>query len=313
MNLALTAIDVAIGLSFVFLLVSLMCSVLQEVVANITSWRGKHLRTGIMSMLNDPNMVGLARRLYAHPRIATLSLPGKLPSYIPSVTFAKALTDIIVEDGNLSAKVDGPLAPFIKDAAGQVDKLEADLTQWYDQSMDRLSGWYKRNVQLVLLAIGFVIAVTLNIDSLQIARSLWTQPLLRDVVTQSAGKFYDENKPAITAQNTTAGDQNVGKGEQNAAKDRLETLQKTLEETNLPVGWTDKKWQFVTSPKLSKQYIWTLLASLAGWFVTALASSLGTQFWFQTLGEALSLRAAGAKPSQASQAGNATKKSGAGG
>ncbi len=40
--------------------------------------------------------------------------------------------------------------------------------------------------------------------------------------------------------------------------------------------------------------------------MTALAASLGTQFWFKTLGEALQLRAAGAKPPKGSNETNTT-------
>ncbi len=67
--------------------------------------------------------------------------------------------------------------------------------QWFDDTMDRLSGWYKRNVQLVLFALGLAFAAALNVSTIEIARALWTQPLLRDVVVQSASKFYDENRP----------------------------------------------------------------------------------------------------------------------
>ena len=136
MNLTLTSVDVVIGLSFVYLLISLMCSIIQEIIANITSWRGKQLRHGIQSMLNDPTMTGLAQRIYLHPRISTLSLPGKLPSYIPSATFAKALADLVVEDGNLTANIEmGHLLPLsqtrlVRSTSSKHNLCSGSTTRW---------------------------------------------------------------------------------------------------------------------------------------------------------------------------------------
>jgi len=303
-DLTLTVIDVAIGLIFVYLLMSLMCSIVQEFIANITSWRGKHLRNSIKAMLNDPTMTGLAERLYRHPRIATLTFASKLPSYIPSVTFAKALVDLVVEDNNFHPAVEGPLAPFIKDAKGEIDRLEAGLTKWFDDSMDGFSGWYKRNVQLVLFVLGLALAVVLNVNSLEIARVLWTQSLLRDAVGQSAAKFYQESDPA-----------QVNPPQQ----DQIAKLQGQLDKLPLPIGWdqgsiaclfgrTSPSTATPAGPRNCRQpqgaveganlwWEWSIL--IAGWLVTALASSLGTQFWFNTLGEALALRAASIKPPKA--------------
>ena len=39
-----------------------------------------------------------------------------------------------------------------------------------------------------------------------------------------------------------------------------------------------------------------LLGQLTGWLLTALATSLGAQFWFNLMSEALKLRATGRKP-----------------
>ncbi len=43
-------------------------------------------------------------------------------------------------------------------------------------------------------------------------------------------------------------------------------------------------------------------AKLLGWLLTALATSLGAQFWFNLLSESLKLRAAGRKPDDADPA-----------
>jgi hypothetical protein len=309
MNFTLTAIDVAIGLIFVYLLMALICSVLQEFIANLTSWRGRHLRNSIQSMLNDPSLTGLAHRLYRHPRIATLTFPGKLPSYIPSKAFAAALVDIVSEDNNLRAVPDGPLAPFLREAAGEAEKLKVELANWFDDSMDCFGGWYKRNVQLVLFALALLLAALLNVNSLEIARVLWTQPVLRDAIVQSADKF--------SRQDDSAKDQPLVRP--------IADLQQQLDGLHLPIGWEMNQLEClfgVTSrftaaiapqppaPTVSSlcqtpqgqsgNQTWQWLVLIAGWLVTALAASFGSQFWFQALGNALKLRAAGEKPPKAS-------------
>jgi hypothetical protein len=320
--MTLIALDVAIGLIFVYLLIALMCSVLQEMIANLFSWRGRDLRTAIRAMLNDPTMTGLARRLYRHPRVAALSPLGKLPSYIPSATFAKALAEIIIEDNNFHPSIDGPLAPFVKAAGDNVGKLEAELALWFDDSMDRMTGWYRRNVQIVLFALGLAVAASFNVNSLEIARVLWTEPILRDAVVQNADKFLREPQDDVkqdTKQNDTKRDAKQDDAKQDGAKqdtrqepkpdgqDRIARLETQLNSLHLPIGWDEHTYACLFrgmscgKPPSGSAWRWAWLVQIAGWLITALAASLGAQFWFQMLNEALSLRAAGAKPPKASE------------
>lgn len=111
-------LDVAIGLIFVFLLLSLMCSAVKEICEAWMKKRATDLEKGIRELLlNDPNDLkaqkenALVRKLYNHPLVYGLfqgdydpdkiknngnySRMSNLPSYIPSSTFALALMDII--------------------------------------------------------------------------------------------------------------------------------------------------------------------------------------------------------------------------
>ncbi len=98
-----TALEVAIGMIFVYLLLSLLCSAVAEYIEAWRGVRGKNLRKGIEMLLNDLDPKGeklaagkdLAARLYSHGLIRPLYRErGKLPSYIPSRTFALALWDM---------------------------------------------------------------------------------------------------------------------------------------------------------------------------------------------------------------------------
>ena len=102
-----TVIDVVIGLVFVYLLLSLMCSAANEMIEGWLKNRAADLERGLRELLKDPQGNGLVKKVYDHPLISGL-FEGtydpqevgklkralgklKLPSYIPARTFALVL------------------------------------------------------------------------------------------------------------------------------------------------------------------------------------------------------------------------------
>src|SRR5438045_6157696 len=90
-----TILDAAIGIIFIYLLVSLVISAINELIAAMLKSRAENLSQGIQALLQDPAQAGWVARLYQHPLIQSLSPPNSKPSYIPSRTFALALLDLI--------------------------------------------------------------------------------------------------------------------------------------------------------------------------------------------------------------------------
>ena len=84
-------LEAAIAVLFVYLLLSLMCTALNEGIASLIQKRGKNLFEGIKNLLNVPTFTGLAQQVYNHGLIGGISQhaaePGKktrLPSYVSS-------------------------------------------------------------------------------------------------------------------------------------------------------------------------------------------------------------------------------------
>ncbi len=127
-------LDVAIGLSLLFLFVSLICSAIREAIETVINTRASDLERGIRELLDDPTGEGAARALYAHPLIfslydgtyrpdrlrphrslltgsRSLRMPvrsrGSLPAYIPSANFARAFLDLTLR-GPLGQAASGP-------------------------------------------------------------------------------------------------------------------------------------------------------------------------------------------------------------
>lgn len=86
-------IDIAIGISFVFAVLSVIASAVVEAVSTVLSLRAVTLRRAIERLLKDSLMT---EKLYTHPLIDGLTSDDDSdPAYIPSELFARALIDVI--------------------------------------------------------------------------------------------------------------------------------------------------------------------------------------------------------------------------
>src|SRR5215831_1923652 len=159
-------LDVAVGLIFIFLLLSLAVTALNELVAAWLKRRSATLWKGLVTLLGSEDF---AKAVRAHPLISSLSqTAGGMPSYIPSRTFVLALLDGLTPNGTPPPATLQEVAAALKvlpvdqkqlatilnvllqDARGSMEEFKKALEQWFDNSMERVSGWYKRETQWIL-------------------------------------------------------------------------------------------------------------------------------------------------------------------
>lgn len=247
--------------------------------------------------------VGGAKWLFGNPL-------RRLPSYVSARTFSAALFDLIVPDASGAtdldriraevAKIHGfpaltePLETLLKTSGDSVERFRESVEGWYDDHMDRVSGWYKRHIAKWSLVFGVVLVLVLNVDSISIARTLYTN---------------DDIRTAVTAVATEATQCDDKQGEELTAC--LDTLGKQLEqarEAGLPVGWgvVTQCQPEGTCASFWERYgmlapgrgwwDWHPLVVLFGWLVTMVALVPGSRFWFDLLGRLGSLRTTGPKP-----------------
>ncbi|MDI9340563.1 MAG: hypothetical protein QM534_08320 [Sediminibacterium sp.] len=104
----------------------------------------------------------------------------------------------------------GPLNVLLKSfnekAGGDYTKLKALMEHWYNDYMDRVSGWYKVKQRRKLLIAGFIIAIGLNVDSIHLIRCLSYDPALRTQMIATAVRVSDkyESLPAESREDTKA-------------------------------------------------------------------------------------------------------------
>jgi hypothetical protein len=187
-------LEVVIGLAFCYASLALTVTTLQEALSAVFRLRAGMLRACLQRMLHDPAFTGIARALYAHPLISTRTdltdphapqHPG--PSYIEPANFAIALIDAIrgggaALDSAIAAVPDPQLRRTLNTLYGQtggdVQRFQAALGGWFDSTMARLSGAYKRRQLLVSFLLALLLAILLNIDSIHLFQTLWRQPAL---------------------------------------------------------------------------------------------------------------------------------------
>jgi hypothetical protein len=283
-------LDIVIGMIFVFLMLSLVCSGANEFIEALLKNRAKYLERGIGELLGDPkNTTGFIKVLYNHGLVNSL-FKGRyednnqtdLPSYIPARNFALAVMDLARNPPagmKLPGNLETALRTFQDAAAGDAAKYQASLENWFDSSMDRVSGWYKRRSQGIIFVLGLGVAVAVNADTLYIGQALSNDASLRKGLVAAA------QARAAKVLTTTDTSPSAQQAEQKIREDLG-----SFKNLGLPLGWPAKPddpkppaWVPDAAKRLNPQH-WL------GWLITAIAISLGAPFWFDMLNKFIVIR-----------------------
>ena len=290
-------IDVAIGLIFFYVVLSLICSAVQELVASVFGLRSSNLGKGIHNLLGEE----YADKVYKHPLIKHLAKHGKKPSYVRPSIFAAALLDVVgrredengaaalsadevqaaVEKMDRKEPVRGVLLALARGGDESLDEMRDAVADWYDEAMDRVAGWYKRRVKWILLIIAGVVTVAVNADSLRIAEQLWYDDELRAAVVEAAEPYIKES---VKKDQASSDGESASGGEDGTPplSERLETLRDDL--GTFPIGYPG-----------GFNLCCITLEMIVGWLLTIGAISLGAPFWFDLLGKVSHLRGSGTR------------------
>jgi hypothetical protein len=311
-------LDVAIGLIFVFILVSTLCTAIREGIEAFLKTRSAYLEQVIRDLLDDGAGTKWAKHFFEHPRISALYLgkyaPGpdqtrpkilqrgtNLPSYLKAQSFALTVIDLVArgpvtsraqsnEDsrqlsleqlrksvGQLeNAGLRRVMLTALDSADGDLERVRHSLEDWYDDAMERASGWYKRSTQKVILGIAVLVVAALNVNTITISHHLYRDGALRDALVGAAERADPTAGTAQTVQQTIA----------------------SLDALNLPVGW-GSGWGAplghgqTGAPGKTRSwlYVWNyVIAPVFGLLMTVLAATLGAPFWFDILSRVMAIR-----------------------
>lgn len=315
-------LEVAVGMIFLFVLVSMLCSSIREGMESLLKTRAAYLERGIRELLQDKEGRGLAKSFYEHPLIYSLYFngytPGKntrrppilakgkdLPSYIPSKNFARVLMDIAArgaETDEVSGHPQSPVIspdvirsnimnidnPFVQRAMlTAIDSAQGDL----NTAQKKIEEWYDSAMDRVsgwykrsTQWILFWIGLTMAV-------------LLNVNTIAVADHLYrnDGKREALVARAEAAARDTAFQSKNfEEAKDELSAI-------GLPIGWSSGSTLFNREPNAGKIQVWNdILAPVLGWLLTALAATMGAPFWFDLLNKVMVIRST-VKPHEKSQ------------
>jgi hypothetical protein len=303
-------LEIIIGLVFIYWLLSLLCSGINEMISSIISMRAKDLEKAIRNLLNDPKGKGPAKDFYNHSLVRALKKGGERnPSYIPSRTFALAMMDVIAparlssqpktiqEFREIVNKIQNDelkqtLLVLMDEAGSELSRLRENIEKWFNDVMERVSGWYKRKAQVIIAILAFGICAVFNADTFMITKNLINNEQMRTAIVTAADEAIkqpigSEKKSLASEEKPTAASSSVSE----APLEKIKDIQKKLQELPLPLGWYE-------APKAFEDWV----IKIFGILFTALAVSLGAPFWFDFLDKILKIRLAqsGKRPENAS-------------
>ncbi|RYE51215.1 MAG: hypothetical protein EOP48_18535 [Sphingobacteriales bacterium] len=304
-------IDIVLSLVFVYFLYSLLITTINEIIASTLDLRAKTLARGIQRMLSDTtdkktNKDELVKTFYEQPVIRFLGQDNnKRPAYISPALFSKGLIDLLkdkaankslskltqISNGIETIRNSDPqtakfIESLLEDAQNDLDEFRRLLEGWFNETMERATGWYKKRAQRITVNLGFLIALSFNVDSIAIVRYLSQHPEAATEMADMAQKYAEAHKDSqgqLTVQEKDTLNFYLKKAK--------ELLDVEIADANkvLGLGWNKKELQKDISIFDGNELgYWAL--KLIGLLLTTLALALGAPFWFDILNKVIQLR-----------------------
>ncbi len=84
------------------------------------------------------------------------------------------------------------ITSLLKDADNDLVKFRLHLEQWFEDTMDRTTGWYKQKIQFILLIVGFVLAIAFNANTFVTIKTLAVDTDTRDNLVHMASNYAND-------------------------------------------------------------------------------------------------------------------------
>lgn len=350
-------LEIVIGLALVYLLLSLLTSILNELVMSTMDARGKNLKLAIEAMVDGKDhqtfwlfaslralakrwrsriarlssMIGLgkkkededkegiggayvfSKRVFDHQLFRTLREPGstRYPSYLSEKIFSRIILDELmkgspvrgagkkeqfqavvekIKEMELDKRVQTPAIDILKlmqeDSQGSMEYLQSEIEKWYTEVMQRASGWYKRKTQLTIFVVGFLVSITFNADTINIAAYLKSDPEARAQIVEMASS-YVEQAENMSGDNADQGTQELMNSARALIDQEIQSVSSVL-----GLGWEGGFKESISEAFGDPFSLQLFGIKLFGWLMTTFALSLGAPFWFDVLNKAMNLRGA---------------------
>jgi len=332
-----TYLETAISVILIILIFSVVTYVVQELIAFRLQSRGTMLRDSITLLLSATDSSSTwPDTFFKHAEIVSLRRKtDRLASYIPASNFALAVMDMVAakspaaRTNDLFNDVRSGLTSFnssdgnlfvvmrnLADTSSNINELQNKLEQWYNNYMDRVTGWYQSNTVKTVRVIAIVVTIGFNLNLIKITGDILHNSTLRgnlvgmaqgiaedpESITDLYTRKFEDRKNEILAQSIKTADSTARKDSMIDAAvhhftqekiDALQSLVGDLSKTKLPLGWHGIP---VLTHRTTFGNFEKGLVTLTGWLITAGCISMGAPFWFNLLMQLVNVRRAGIKP-----------------
>jgi len=203
---------------------------------------------------------------------------------------------------------------YVKEGETALTAARTNVETWFNDTMDRLTGWYKRRAQVIAIILGVVLAIALNADTVVMATTLWREPMIREALVARAQEF-EQPEETEGVDPATA----------------IEDFRTQFESLRLPIGWvpaeldaekqqctwkpwasSDERVEYVLGFPIGEECWVPLdapeggiprdwgygLSKILGLLISGLAASQGAPFWFDVLKKLTNVRFAGKNPAE---------------
>jgi hypothetical protein len=310
-------LELVIGLIFIYFLLGLVTTVIQEIIAKSLNLRANNLENWLKDTFNKKGK-DLAEKILGHKLIDGLTKKGRKASYYPTRVFINALLDVInsEEDDGRPYNLDSiknkikssdllpdefkrTMVQSISEARGDMERFKKDVGNWFDQAMIRITGSYKKHTQKALLFISVCVVLAMNADTISLAKYFHDNPVQRKTMVQQVEQMAASGElEAMFEEYGVSNDSSATTGDDPVEELRSEiasfkALNESIGSYKLPLGWESYElWPFDKAiPNLIR-----LLKKILGLAFTAFAVSIGAPFWFDTLNKLVNLKSAGNLP-----------------
>jgi hypothetical protein len=335
-----TILEVAIGLAFVYLLLSLICSAVVEMIGALpfTNWRGRALDVALENLFRKlwkdelkqhPLIQGTPPITFGGGLNSIQSGEFKKPDYIEPKNFVNALINILETRGGNAGLQTAIQNLLITDATGQtiqsrpelenakklllslystadrdLSKFRTELENWFKTEMERINAWYRRWTVLWLAAAAMMVTLSLNVDTISVAESLWNNPKLRQTVVANAEQNLNDLATATQTLKTEVREQCKTDTDPKACdavvkklNNMIKTSSQALTTLDLPIA----QKPFWEPPTDSSDLVTFWFKHVGGLLITIIMVSLGAPFWFDTLNRLVNVRLSGKTNSDETQ------------
>ena len=220
----------------------------------------------------------------------------------------------------------------VKQTESDINQLREEVSLWFDRSMSRTSGVYKRNAKGVAILIGITIAAFTNSDTFHVFSRLSSDENLRQVITKRAGEVVPDptsgTRPPLRQEldnirtQTDSALRNVAlpiswnpanlskqfdcppavpiKQENVTSEQEWATMfASCLPGRQLPAGDLSFFEKIGLTTQVTFVHPWEGFKMLLGWVLSGVAIAMGAPFWFDLLNRIVNVRNTGSKPKAA--------------